>query len=83
MLCPESLCVHHSVPSLCWGLGGCACILGVALGILLGSRVLGILLGSRVCARRAALFFHVRHAANQGIGSISACSAKRACVLCR
>ena len=32
MLCPEGPSLQHRLPSLCWGLGGCACILGVARG---------------------------------------------------
>ena len=28
MLCPEVPCLRHRLPCLCWGLEGCACILG-------------------------------------------------------
>ena len=29
LLVSEGLCLHHRLPSLCWGLGGCACILAL------------------------------------------------------
>ena len=33
MLVSEGLCLHHRLPSLCWGLGVCACVLGGIRGI--------------------------------------------------
>ena len=35
MLRPEVPCLHHRLPCLCWGLEGCACILGQVLCVVL------------------------------------------------
>ena len=52
MLVSEGLCMHHRLPSLCWGLGGCARILALRAVLVGCARFAGVRCAARVSLRR-------------------------------